>query len=276
VASYDKAIPPGGEGRVVLQVRTKGYQGPIKKTGVVITDDPRNESITLALKAEVKVPIFISSRHVYLSAPVGQTATRQVELKGELDQPLTLEPAAFDLEGKVAYEIEELEQGKHYRVTFRTLGVEADSFMGALTLKTSYADMPEVQMRIRGVIGIPGPHQRPSTPISLSRRFVHLVGGAGQPASQSVEIKAESSAPLTLTVAEYSLEGKVDYRIEEVEAGRLFRVHFTSRPGVEDAYRGYLKLKTSYAAMPEIVLQVLGLVPSGKGDVTSSPPPAGS
>jgi len=48
----------------------------------------------------------------------------------------------------------------------------------------------------------------------------------------------------------------VTYRIEEVEPGRLFKVHFTSIPGPAETYRGVLKLKTNYPEKPEIIIPI--------------------
>jgi len=49
----------------------------------------------------------------------------------------------------------------------------------------------------------------------------------------------------------------VTYRIEEVEPGRIFRVHFTSIPGPSGNYRGILKLKTNYPEKPEITIRIM-------------------
>ena len=39
MASFDKAIPPGGEGKITLSVDTRGYQGKIHKTARIFTND---------------------------------------------------------------------------------------------------------------------------------------------------------------------------------------------------------------------------------------------
>ena len=56
MANFDKAIPPGGEGKITLTVRTKGYQGMIRKAARVKTNDPANKNVVLVVKAMVKNP----------------------------------------------------------------------------------------------------------------------------------------------------------------------------------------------------------------------------
>ena len=112
MAEYDKAVPPGGEGKIVIKVNTKGYQGQVLKTAQVRTNDPQNERFPLRMKADVKVPIYLSSRYVYLMSNKGGTASRDLEIRAELDKPLTIEPVSFDLEKDVTYTIEEVEKGK--------------------------------------------------------------------------------------------------------------------------------------------------------------------
>jgi hypothetical protein len=59
----------------------------------------------------------------------------------------------------------------------------------------------------------------------------------------------------------FSLEGAVRYTLEEVERGRNFKVRFTNIPGVNGSYPGFLKIRTNYEQMPEIVIRILA--PSG-------------
>src|SRR5262249_27195494 len=54
VPEYDKVIKAGAEGKVILNVATQGFQGPISKTALVVSDDPAQPQITLFLTANVK------------------------------------------------------------------------------------------------------------------------------------------------------------------------------------------------------------------------------
>lgn len=79
---------------------------------------------------------------------------------------------------------------------------------------------------------------------------------AGKKITRTVQIRAEEDKPLKLEQSYFSLSKKVTYRIEEVEAGRMFRIHFTGIPGPAGTYRGVLKLKTNYPEKPEIIIRI--------------------
>jgi len=150
VASFDKAIPPGGEGKITLRVRTKGYQGAIHKTAEVFTNDPRIKVVTLGVKAFVKVPIYLSSPSAYLYGRPGQSVTYAVEVTAQLDRPLTLKPMEFNLDGKVTYTLEEIEKGRSFKVRFTNIPGPAETYRGFLKLKTNYPERPAIKIRIWG------------------------------------------------------------------------------------------------------------------------------
>jgi hypothetical protein len=90
-------------------VNTKGCQGNIHKTAYVCTNDPSADRLVLGVRAFVQVPIFVSPRYVFLQGNAARGVTRIVKIEAGLEKPLILEPENFNLEGKIDYEIEEVE-----------------------------------------------------------------------------------------------------------------------------------------------------------------------
>ena len=78
MAQFDKAIPPGGEGGIELRVKTKGYQGQIRKSARVYHNDGKTGVIVLRITAFVKVPIYLSARYVYLRGKKDKSVTREI------------------------------------------------------------------------------------------------------------------------------------------------------------------------------------------------------
>jgi len=150
VAHYDRAIPPGGSGKIRLRVNTVGYSGLVHKSARVYSNDPQMGEATLLIKALIKVPIYISSRYVYLYGTEGQSITRSVEIRAELDKPLTLSATDFNLTGKVAYTLEEIEKGRKFLLQFKTIPGGAENYQGLLKLSTNYDEKPELIIRVRG------------------------------------------------------------------------------------------------------------------------------
>lgn len=150
MAFFDKAIPPGGEGKITLSVKTKGYQGSKRWSAKVSTNDPVMSEVDLSVRAFVIMPISISPRYANLYGKEGQSITKVVEIRAGLDKPLTLTLDKFDLEGKLTYTMEEIEKGRRFRLQFTNIPGPPQSFYGFLSLKTNYPEKPVIKVRIRG------------------------------------------------------------------------------------------------------------------------------
>ncbi|MBE9572755.1 MAG: hypothetical protein IMF11_19185 [Proteobacteria bacterium] len=94
--------------------------------------------------------------------------------------------------------------------------------------------------------------------VSVSPKSVYFGGLAGDTIERTVTIKARKTIPLSLKPVEFSLSGKVDYKIETVEEGRRFRIIFRNKSIAEERYCGFLKLQTNYPDKPVIIIQIMG------------------
>jgi hypothetical protein len=150
VAYFDRSIPPGGEGKISLMLNTRGYEGKIRKTARIYTNDPKTPQDTFVIEALIKTPIVISGRMVLLQGTTQESITRTVDIKGELNKPLKIEPVDYTLDKKVKFHLEEVTRGKHYRITFTSIPNVGNYYQGILKLKTSYAEKPELVIHVRG------------------------------------------------------------------------------------------------------------------------------
>jgi hypothetical protein len=96
------------------------------------------------------VPIHFSTQYVLLTGTEGQTITKTVEITAELEKPLALEVHKENLQGKLIYEIEEVEQGRKFQIHFSSVPGAPGTYRGYLKLKTNYREKPEVTIRVRG------------------------------------------------------------------------------------------------------------------------------
>ncbi|MFO7783195.1 MAG: hypothetical protein R6V25_01060 [Desulfatiglandales bacterium] len=118
------------------------------KTAVVNTNDPIQARFTVGVRAFVKVPISLKPRYVLLKGVKDRQTTRTIEITAGLDTPLELEPAESNLGGMLTYRIEEVEEGRMFKVYFTNLPEASGSFRGYLNLKTNYQEMPVINIRI--------------------------------------------------------------------------------------------------------------------------------
>lgn len=152
MASFDRTVPPGGEGKITLTVNTKGYSGEIHKAALVHTNDPKMQRVQIGVKAFVQVPILISSQNVFLRPRGDEADAKTVKIEAGFEKPLVIEPEEFNLEGKIAYEIKEVIKSRSYVITFTTLPKIKGMVDGFLKLKTNYEETPTVKIRIRSLI----------------------------------------------------------------------------------------------------------------------------
>ena len=148
MAHYDRVIPPGGEGKISLKINTRGYRGNVSKRARIYTNEPGNRYQAVGIQVFVKVPIYVTSRHVYLRGPADRKVTATVTIKGDGTKDLKLEETEFTLSEKVTYTIEEVESGKLYRIHFTRLPGEVGVYRGILKLKTTYPEKPELPIRL--------------------------------------------------------------------------------------------------------------------------------
>ena len=152
MARYDWVIPPGGEGKIILKINTKRYEGNINRSARVYTNDPKNKVVKIGVTAFVKVPISISRKLVYLGGFAGSITEKVVTIKAHNPTPLTLKPVSFSISDKVDYKMETLEKGRCFRIVFRNKCAAEERYNGYLKLRTNYPDKPIIAIRVIGNI----------------------------------------------------------------------------------------------------------------------------
>jgi hypothetical protein len=122
------------------------------KKAQVFSNDPANSRIQIGLTAHVKSAIRVSNRYVSLYVSEGKKVTRVVQIEGMLGKPLALKPVEFSLPAEVIYSIEEVEEGRKFRIHFANVPGKPHKFRGHLKLKTSYPEKPIIILKINGRI----------------------------------------------------------------------------------------------------------------------------
>ena len=152
MARYDKVIPPGGEGKIILEVNTKGFAGNVTKAARVCTNDLKNGIIWIGIKAFVKVPILVSPGLVYFGGFAEDTVEKVVTIRAGHDMPLSLKPVSFPLSDKVEYRIDTVEKGRLFRVVLTNKSGVSGWYNGLLKFETNYPEKPVITIRVMGQI----------------------------------------------------------------------------------------------------------------------------
>lgn len=157
---YDRTIKPGGEGKLLLKVDTRTFQGPISKSALIITDDPEKSAVTVFVQATVKP--YVETHPVgffRLQALTGETASSELILgSDEPDfKPTKVEPPNTFLKATLVPVAEaEKVAGKgaaQWKVTLTTTSEAPEGLLGGyVKIATGAAKQPELSLAVSGYI----------------------------------------------------------------------------------------------------------------------------
>ena len=103
----------------------------------------------MKLEAYIKPLIkLMPSRIVTLRGKSGETKSVELAISAGSNKPLKIEPDTFNLEGKVSYVLEEVEEGKQYKITFKNNPEVSGNYSGGLRLSTNYKEKPKIKINI--------------------------------------------------------------------------------------------------------------------------------
>lgn len=152
MAHFDKAIPPGGEGKITLKLNLKGYQGIIKKTATVFSNDPARSRMVLTMQGKVKSLIDVRpTASVSFRGLPDQLQESTIDIVGTTPQAFQIIKTESTLDQKVKYELATVEEGKHYRLKISNL-LKQGNYNGIIKCVTDLPQKPEVIVRITGYI----------------------------------------------------------------------------------------------------------------------------
>jgi len=150
VAHFDRVIPPGGEGHIILKADTSGYSGKVGWQTRIFNNDPANPVEMIVMEGILKEAIVFWPTVVLLKGSQKESIAGSVRIEGKLNKRLAIEPLSFDLAKQVNYKIVELEPGKVYEVRLMTVPNGEKRYRGFLKLKTGYEEKPEIVIPIWG------------------------------------------------------------------------------------------------------------------------------
>jgi hypothetical protein len=261
VAEFDRTIAPGQAGFVQAVVDTSDFRGPIAKSVTVFTTDPENAKFNLTIKADIRMQI--ESQPGY---------ARMIVVQGELVEPSrqwlwTPEGPELEIKGvtspypflEVSHRLataEERKSGEADRQWLVDLKLADDAPVGPMAgnviVRTNHPRQPEVRIPVSGFV-------RPVVSVKpRAADFGRLE--LSEPFSATLEVKNLGSGQVSVLSASTDLSGAAT-EVEEVEAGKLYRVQVTLQPGMATGpFRGKLQIETSSKLAPTLEVELKGTV----------------
>jgi len=259
---FDRTIKPGAQGKVVLNVDTKTFTGPISKSALLLTDDPEKPQATIFVVANVKP--YVDTHPVgffRLQALTGESATSELVLTSDEPdfKPTKVEAPNSYLKASLA-PVPEAEKvaGKganQWKVTITTTPDAPEGLLGGYArVMTGAAKQPELSLAISGYI-------KPTlsvTPLSVNfgnfepkadpvKRTVTIINN--NPKNESFQVtKAESSVPGVKTEVVMA---------DKSRAQVIISVDDKVKKGVFD---GFVTVSTTDSAKKEIKIPLKGVI----------------
>jgi hypothetical protein len=260
VAEFDREIAPGASGKINVVVDTSTFDGPSTRWIGVLTNDPSNPRVQLAIKSET-FPYLRArpgyARYIYVQhEPVGTITQTLWAADGFADLQVTRVESPYPyLEVSFAEAKPEERnpdgEGRQWRVSST---LRADAPVGALTDYVKiYTNHPQQRLITIPVSGFVRPVFAP-TPNKVDVGTRSLT----EAYRTSLVIANFATETIEITRAEVDIPG-VLAELQAVTPGRRYNVHLTFQPAVaKGPLDGKLRLTTASPKQPEIVVPITG------------------
>lgn len=151
MASFDRAIPPGGVGTITLKVDTRGYSGNIVKGALVRTNDPAQQTVNIAVRANVLPYILVEpGGAILLSGIAGDDVRQTVRIRPGDDFPLKIQQVnADELGSQIDYKLTKGTDRHGYDLVVNVKGGEPRRMSGRLFLVTNHPEKRDLILPVR-------------------------------------------------------------------------------------------------------------------------------
>ncbi|HSE63460.1 MAG TPA: DUF1573 domain-containing protein [Thermoanaerobaculia bacterium] len=209
VASFDKVIKPGGEGKIQSSVDTKSFSGPISKSVLVVSNDPDRPQVNLFIKALVKPYVdVLPQAFVRFSVIKGDNAGQDVLLVSEEKgfRPTIAETSQPYVKAEVlpAGDKDKIpgRAGDQYKVRINVLPDAPEGLLNApIRVATGVSQQPTIEIPVSGIV-------RPRvsvTPVTVN--FGNFTAGKDPITRNIIVTNNKPAVPVKVTRAEVSVPG---------------------------------------------------------------------
>jgi hypothetical protein len=225
VGDWDKIVAPSKVGKIHITMKTKGLQGDVAKTIVVKTNVPKRENLLLTIKANVKTPISINPRNVFLGEVLpGEVKflSGSFEIDNHLNAPLRI--LSISPPDRTTFTLTTLVQNMKYKVDFTVAPPFAGESMikGEFKIKTDSKEYPELVPTFSYFI----PPQLNVFPSTIKIDIDDLEGYV-IPFMTTINIKSAMDKPIRIEGLKLVGGKGIKYEILEAEKDSFYQILIT-------------------------------------------------
>lgn len=262
VASFDKVIKPGAEGKVVSSVDTKNFSGPISKSILLVSNDPERPQLNLFIKAIVKPFVDVMpTGYLRFSAVKGDSAAQDVVLVSEEKtfKPTVAEMSQPYVKAELipAGEKDKIagRAGDQYKLHVSVTGDAPEGLLNApIRISTGVPQQPTLEIPVSGYI-----RSRVSVTPALVN-FGNFTAGKDPITRNIIVTNNKPNVPIKVTKAEVSVPGFLTDVVPTQEGVSYTVVVKASDKVKKGAIDGTVKLYTTDKERAVIELPLKGEV----------------
>ncbi len=156
VASYDRTIPPGGQGEVTLSIKPYSVMHQFRKGTRVFSNDPEHSEFELVLTGNAKPFIEIQPSHIIrLRGAPGDHLQGQVRFTSHLPGPFQITGYRTNIPDKIDVQLKTVEPGRVYVLEVQNKTQNSRPYAGLVELNTTSEKRPRLIVRVFGEISLP-------------------------------------------------------------------------------------------------------------------------
>jgi hypothetical protein len=156
VASYDKTIPPGGQGAITLTIKPYSVIHRFKKEAKVTLDDPDLHLLNLTLTGVALPFIEIQPSHIVrLRGTPGEPVKGEVKFISHLPTPWKITGYSTTIPDKIEVNLKPEVPNQVYDLEVRNACQQAGPYAGVIELYTTSKERPRLIVRVFGDLYLP-------------------------------------------------------------------------------------------------------------------------
>ncbi len=149
VANYDRVIPPGGEGKINLEIKPFSVVHAFRKKTVVRFNDPDRRAVTLVMQGQAQKSIEINPSHIVrlMGAP-GENHTARVRLISHMPFPWEITKLFNSIPEKIDVSLKTEKPGKEYVIEVKNKSAAQERYAGRIEVFTNAVHKPKIVLRV--------------------------------------------------------------------------------------------------------------------------------
>ena len=150
-----RQIPPGGEGKITISIKTLGYGGKkLNKAVTVYTNDQQHKTLKLSISGDVEKFVTVTPKRVSLKAMTGEQVNATVSIVPEKKHLFKILNLRVKDGKNISYSLKEKKYSdvSGYMLTIDNLKTDLGAYHDVIYLKTDSNIQPEIQIKIYGNI----------------------------------------------------------------------------------------------------------------------------